>query len=1318
MIVRWGSGGRSIVGFLLLSCMLPIVRSEPCNPRPTKIAVRTTAKCGVLAGLVACEGGNVHALWDGRVVPPATIVIGNGTSLTITPAREQSFADTTSVNLDSVDYESIIDGAAAQRIFQVLDGGMLSLTGVRVQGGSGVYDTDSDYGGAIFGQEGSTITLRDAHFTFNNASTAGGALYTAGVLQITNVAFSDNWSPNGGGVYVGINGNSTMTDVSFLRNAATDGAGLYLYQDAVASISGAVIIANIAPERGAGIYNEGSLDLANFTCTSNSGGHIYPDVKGEGGCVYFAGSSQPSTLTDGYCGGNDSGFSGGCFLIKAEAKATLVSVECVDNHAHRGAGVYSDGDLHLIDCYFSNNTGVYGGGAIHVASHGLTMDGGGVRNSYTENGFGSAIQANGGDFEILNLTNVRFQYNKVHFGGTVFSELSTTMTGVTFEDNYASTHWSGQSLMSPGLYQINGRLNVQNSIFRRNDGPSGGTLVISTQYDATLTDVIFEGNNASVGSGAGLYLRQGTVVLERCAFTGNNATVKGGAIYSEPSVFLTVTNSSFLGNRAFSGGAVELAGEASSSAVFTSVSFAGNIASGSGGALMLGPNMSGGLMNCTFADNKATYGGALFVQAALKDVPLLALQSCSFTGNMADSAGGAMLHQGDIVTLTANDTVFVGNSALCCHAGSTQLLTDSVRDAIDGCQDMDAGYGTTRQARASVLAYFKLLQWHCTVHAHVHLLVVAPCRLHWQCCLAGDFIKDDQCVYCDPQLFDCSQIGVSAKALPLRPGLWRENLTQANVRQCWRAEACHGGSATDSPDDYCAEGYSGPYCAVCAADHTRTFGNKCVACDSGQAAAAISVFVILICAAAVGISYIAITSLRLDALIEVMDSATEDQTGLLASVAAALGLALSHLRIPIVVVQVLTQFASVTGAPFPQLYRGFLRWLNLFSLDLSLFLSAGCYVRTDFYDRLLFVTIAPLVCVAALGAFHLFVCRRHQRRTGGLDGGGGGGGGGASVSGGTSSSRSLAQWRSARARERLDDIVSRHATLLLAFTFLIFSFASTTVFQTFACDCLDGTGECYLRADYALSCGTARHRAYVIYASFMVLVYPVGIPALYAYMLRRHRKGIARHEDGGVVAASLKPTKFLWTPYKKTVYFWELIECARRLLLSGFLVFIFPGTPAQSAVACTLALITIVVYGELAPHKDSTDHRVYVLGSIIIFFSMFSALLVQGDYVAQDDRSAQVISVLLIALSVLLLAACALQIAVVVGGVVRSTRGKLGAHGTFCRRMCGKWCFDRATDADVNDGSPTSVAVVTPRQTTDSEKGLPGGTPRETSPLG
>jgi hypothetical protein len=65
---------------------------------------------------------------------------------------------------------------------------------------------------------------------------------------------------------------------------------------------------------------------------------------------------------------------------------------------------------------------------------------------------------------------------------------------------------------------------------------------------------------------------------------------------------------------------------------------------------------------------------------------------------------------------------------------------------------------------------------------------------------------------------------------------------------------------------------------------------------------------------------------------------------------------------------------------------------------------------------------------------------------------------------------------------------------------------STTIFGAFSCTSVDPEGllpgtPTYLRNDYSISCDSPRYHFGVIWAVAMIFVYPIGIPALYLYLL-------------------------------------------------------------------------------------------------------------------------------------------------------------------------------------------------------------------------
>lgn len=65
--------------------------------------------------------------------------------------------------------------------------------------------------------------------------------------------------------------------------------------------------------------------------------------------------------------------------------------------------------------------------------------------------------------------------------------------------------------------------------------------------------------------------------------------------------------------------------------------------------------------------------------------------------------------------------------------------------------------------------------------------------------------------------------------------------------------------------------------------------------------------------------------------------------------------------------------------------------------------------------------------------------------------------------------------------------------------------------------------------------------------------------------------------------------KDLWEPYKPSRYYFEVVECGRRIALTGLAVFIYPGSAAQVAIEVVLAALLAALFESLAPFTDPLD---------------------------------------------------------------------------------------------------------------------------------
>ena len=249
-------------------------------------------------------------------------------------------------------------------------------------------------------------------------------------------------------------------------------------------------------------------------------------------------------------------------------------------------------------------------------------------------------------------------------------------------------------------------------------------------------------------------------------------------------------------------------------------------------------------------------------------------------------------------------------------------------------------------------------------------------------------------------------------------------------------------------------------------------------------------------------------------------------------------------------------------------------------------------MTTNFYDRLLLATIAPIVVLGLLACTYV-----------------------------------IAKIRNRGSELALRRVKHKHLSAALFVAFFVYSSVSYTVFQTFACDELDDHIK-YLRADYDLICTTDKHANFKLYAAFMVCVYPIGIPAVFTYWLARNRLELAK--SGRDDKLQLQPASDLWSPYKPSRFYYEVVECARRITLTGIAVFVLPNSPAQIAVVLLLAVVFLFVSESMSPFEKSVDMGLYRWGNGIILASMYVALLLKVDVSSEDSTTISAFAAVLI----------------------------------------------------------------------------------------
>ncbi|MBW6466871.1 MAG: hypothetical protein K0B06_10230, partial [Brevefilum sp.] len=201
---------------------------------------------------------------------------------------------------------------------------------------------------------------------------------------------------------------------------------------------------------------------------------------------------------------------------------------------------------------------------------------------------------------------------------------------------------------------------------------------INNQGELWLIDSIVSKNLAGF-KGGGIFTN-GTLLVERSTFSYNEADL-GGGIRSDEGIYsqMTVTDSTFYGNQAVHGGAIDVWG-AGPNKISTS-SFYGNMAAASGGAIRIWSSLT--VENSTFSGNITQCGGGFNIQ----DEGMLTLQHVTLNHNMAASGGG--IYVGNNATLKYINTIIAHSTNGDCvdhgtiHADSTHnLVTDGNCSAL------------------------------------------------------------------------------------------------------------------------------------------------------------------------------------------------------------------------------------------------------------------------------------------------------------------------------------------------------------------------------------------------------------------------------------------------------------------------------------------------------------------------------------------------------------------------------------------------------------------------------------------------------------
>ena len=318
----------------------------------------------------------------------------------------------------------------------------------------------------------------------------------------------------------------------------------------------------------------------------------------------------------------------------------------------------------------------------------------------------------------VTLTNVTLINGKADKGGAIYNDGSLTLSDVKLSDNAADSYG--------GAVFNNGELVVSDSVFDSNDIVNRGSAsvdyggaAIYNWYDGVLTvsGSNFTNNIKNYKNGdrlVGAVATIGDATISDSCFV-NNAGRWGGAISASGYLIagddvntLTVSGSTFKENGGLYGAGIFVAG---SDFTVSDCVFDKNTAFGKGnmtpnnnnGAAIVvtdtGKDITGAITGSNFTNNKAQYGGAIYICEGN-----IAISDSLFVNNSADVEGGAI----DIGSAINNPVVavenskFVNNTPQAIHNSKElhlgiETFTDlqNAIDLVDGILTLDSDIAMT-----------------------------------------------------------------------------------------------------------------------------------------------------------------------------------------------------------------------------------------------------------------------------------------------------------------------------------------------------------------------------------------------------------------------------------------------------------------------------------------------------------------------------------------------------------------------------------------------------------------------------------------------
>ena len=473
-----------------------------------------------------------------------------------------------------------------------------------------------------------------------------------------------------------------------------------------------------------------------------------------------------------------------------------------------------------------------------------------------------------------------------------------------------------------------------------------------------------------------------------------------------------------------------------------------------------------------------------------------------------------------------------------------------------------------------------------------------------------------QCTACTQGMV-CNTTGLLFSEVTSAPGYWEVtswfNSTPAlqqrlAMRKCeTRTEpVCLGGSDDLEVGTTCRKGHTGPLCSVCAEGFQLGAGGLCRDCSVASEITDTMVTFFLITTSAMVMFSLLIVHKRHAIVVKwraAWDRAKR-RVGCPSRDHKKHGKpknrkhnltkdVMMKVKILLGLFQVSSTFVGNFEIAWPPVFSNFVIGFSIFNVDLP---NMGCLADINFVDKFLSSVLAP-ICIGApfLVTFIIFTVvfaasgRPRIHEDGALD--------------------------------AVLHVRNMSLKAIIYLLFLVYPSTSSTILKMFDCTKL-GNGKSYLSSDMSIECADVTAHTQMLgsqytyiwyrdFAAFMIVVYPIGVPVFFFMLLWLKRKHLYQGNTHNADPELGEELGFLYEGYARDYWWWESVELFRKLLLTGIITFISPGTPMQMFIAIMMAQTFILAYARQQPYYQMEDSDLQLVCQVQIWFTATSGLVIK-----------------------------------------------------------------------------------------------------------